>query len=121
MLWLCSPGPSRHVSTWPPTEFFEAVYAAMKHFGVRVDLLEKWEDMFYLDEATKAAHVDDKHRHHQTDDDKAEYNEQKRQRRSEERNERRGIPGGFDAFDALTMVPFTAMPAEEVRNYFEGA
>lgn len=75
--------------------------------------------VLYLDEATKAAHVDDKHRRDQTDDDKAEYHEQKRQRRSEERNERRGIPGGFDAFDALTMVLFTAMPAEEVRNYLK--
>ena len=74
--------------------------------------------VLYLDEATKAAHVDDKHRRDQTDDDKAEYNEQKRQRRSE-RNERRSIPGDFDAFDALTMVLFTAMPAEEVRNYLK--
>ena len=29
------------------------------------------------------------------------------------------MPSGFDAFDALMMVPFIAMPAEKMKNYLK--
>jgi hypothetical protein len=83
---------------------FDAVYATAVtyHFGVAMDdILKRWEDTFDLDGPTKTAQIDDKRRCHQADAEK--YNKQKaaRRRRNEERNERRGISGGFDTFDVL--------------------
>ncbi|KAI0256499.1 hypothetical protein BJV78DRAFT_1081731, partial [Lactifluus subvellereus] len=113
---------SRDRSTWPPAALFDALYATAVtyHFGVAMDdVLKKWKAVFYPSGPMKASCTDDKHRR---DADKENYNEQKpaRQRRYEKRNERRGMCGGFDAFDALMMYPLMMVPAENVREYLKG-
>lgn len=118
-------------SEWPPTSLFEAIYAStvMYHFGVTPgDLLNKWDAVFYEPGGASNPEQADNQRRHDQDNAEKENRERHREARKRRYNERqqgyrghRGRrAGGLDGLDMLTILPFTAMPAEKVRQYLEG-
>ena len=95
------------VSDWPPDVLFEAVYGAvvLHEFGAeaaRARVAEVWEEMYYprggFDATTAEMDV-------------------RRRRARVQRAQARG-PAKPDHFDLLMMVPYLAVPPEELRQHF---
>jgi hypothetical protein len=107
------------MSTWPPTVFFDAVYASavVHHFGFGVtDILEKWGDMFYT--PMKTAHTNDKHR--RDEENSSSGHKAARQRHYEGRDGRRSRHNAIHPHDVLMMYQFKAMEPEKVMAYIKG-
>jgi len=111
-------------SQWPPSSLFDAIYAStiIHQFGVNP---EDIFDVFYEpDWASRAGQTDDQRRHDQDDATKKDLEKQTAQRNQRHENREQGYRGRrdgcFDSFDVLAALPFTAMPVEKARVYFEG-
>ena len=98
---------SASVSDWPPDVLFEVVYGAvvLHEFGAaaaRARVAEVWEELYYprggFDATTAEMDV-------------------RRRRARVQRAKARG-PTKPDHFDLLMMVPYLAVPPEELRQHF---
>ncbi|KAI1782346.1 hypothetical protein LXA43DRAFT_1104239 [Ganoderma leucocontextum] len=96
-------------SNWPPPVLFEAVYGAvvLHEFGVqaaRARVAEVWEDLYYPRGGFDATTTE---------------TDLRRRRARAQRDEARGPPKP-DHFDLLMLIPYLAVPPDELRQYFAG-
>jgi len=80
-----------------------------------MDILRKWEDVFYPGGPTKAAHADDKRQRDQDDAD-----EENSRHKAARLYGRHDIHDAIDPHDVVMMYRFRAMEPEKVRAYLEG-
>jgi len=109
------------MSVWPPAALFDAVYAGavVHHFGCTLtEILEKWGEMFYPGEPTKAAYRDEKRQLEQAEADKENSSGQTKARRR--RFERRSTRDTINPHDAVMMYRFSAMEPEKAKAYLNG-